>query len=322
MNPPFQYAGGKRSMAPYIWSRLGDVPFYVEPFAGSAAVLLARPTPPRDEILGDAWGFISNFWRAAKYAPDELAKISYFIPSEADLYARHKWLVSQAPELEQKLRSDPDWYDSKIAAWWGWGQNLWIMAGWCRNTRQQLGDRGFFRHQHVCGKRGVFSKRQRVGRELFTRPQTPADYLFDLLGRVEEGGPSVWQENLKKYFEVFSRRLERVNLFHGHWRRCVGKGVLNRGEGSCTAVFLDPTYNPKLCDSEKLYGVMASSEEVREWAVANGDRPDLRIVLCGYEGEHAMPENWTAKAWTNRGGGIGKRDKERLWFSPHCLPEF
>lgn len=41
---PFPYFGGKRRAAPIIWAALGDPAGYVEPFAGSAAVLLARPT--------------------------------------------------------------------------------------------------------------------------------------------------------------------------------------------------------------------------------------------------------------------------------------
>lgn len=40
---PFPYFGGKRRAAPIIWRELGDPAGYVEPFAGSAAVLLARP---------------------------------------------------------------------------------------------------------------------------------------------------------------------------------------------------------------------------------------------------------------------------------------
>ena len=40
---PFPYFGGKRRAAPAIWRALGDPSGYVEPFAGSAAVLLARP---------------------------------------------------------------------------------------------------------------------------------------------------------------------------------------------------------------------------------------------------------------------------------------
>jgi site-specific DNA-adenine methylase len=40
MMAPFPWFGGKSRAAKLIWSRLGDVPNYVEPFAGSLAVLL------------------------------------------------------------------------------------------------------------------------------------------------------------------------------------------------------------------------------------------------------------------------------------------
>jgi DNA adenine methylase len=38
------YFGGKSRVAPQVWERFGDVANYVEPFAGSLAVLLGRPT--------------------------------------------------------------------------------------------------------------------------------------------------------------------------------------------------------------------------------------------------------------------------------------
>lgn len=71
---------------------------------------------------------------------------------------------------------------------------------------------------------------------------------------------------------------------------------------------------------------------VREWAAENGDRPNLRIALCGYEGEHnALEEQgWTKIAWVANGGMANihnnsrpneNRKKERIWFSPHCVME-
>lgn len=67
--------------------------------------------------------------------------------------------------------------------------------------------------------------------------------------------------------------------------------------------------------------------DVCEWAIANGDNPRLRIALCGYEGEHSMPESWAAVPWKAHGGyglqgnGRGRDNAERevVWFSPHCL---
>lgn len=65
---------------------------------------------------------------------------------------------------------------------------------------------------------------------------------------------------------------------------------------------------------------------VREWAIANGENPSLRIALCGYEGEHVMPESWTVWEW-NAGAGYGAQankrtwngKRERIWFSPACI---
>jgi hypothetical protein len=58
-------------------------------------------------------------------------------------------------------------------------------------------------------------------------------------------------------------------------------------------------------------------------AVEHGPDPDLRIALCGYEGEHEMP-GWTKHAWKAARGYAGEsnenRQLERIWFSPHCLP--
>jgi len=66
--------------------------------------------------------------------------------------------------------------------------------------------------------------------------------------------------------------------------------------------------------------------EVREWCIDNGEDPDLRIALCGYEGNE-MPSSWTEITWKT-GGGLGKigkvgrgienRSRERIWLSPHC----
>ncbi|KKM69533.1 hypothetical protein LCGC14_1449830, partial [marine sediment metagenome] len=43
LKAPFPWFGGKRRVADKVWERFGDVPNYVEPFAGSLAVLLERP---------------------------------------------------------------------------------------------------------------------------------------------------------------------------------------------------------------------------------------------------------------------------------------
>ncbi len=63
-----------------------------------------------------------------------------------------------------------------------------------------------------------------------------------------------------------------------------------------------------------------------KWAIDNGDNPDLRIALCGYEHPDAIfPPSWDVVTWKASGGyGRSARGKanalrERIWFSPGCL---
>jgi DNA adenine methylase len=94
-----------------------------------------------------------------------------------------------------------------------------------------------------------------------------------------------------------------------------------------TGILLDPPY---ASDRAEVYAHDSTdvAHAAREWAIANGDNPMLRIALCGYEGEHAMPASWDCVAWKTNGGygnqgdtrGRANADKERIWFSPHCLP--
>jgi hypothetical protein len=96
-----------------------------------------------------------------------------------------------------------------------------------------------------------------------------------------------------------------------------------------TAVFLDPPYSAEAGRDGALYSCESINvaHDVREWAIDRGDDPMMRIALCGYEGEHAMPSGWASVAWKTRGGYGSQGDgrarencrRERVWFSPHCL---
>ncbi len=138
--------GGKSRVAHLVWERFGNVRTYVEPFFGSGAVLLRRqlelPTwSPGDSIetVCDADPYVTNFWRATSRHSDRVAVIADYPVHEADLHARHQWLVDQT-DFRDRMLSDPDYFDTKIAAWWVWGLSCWIGAGWCcfdGSTRQQ-----------------------------------------------------------------------------------------------------------------------------------------------------------------------------------------
>jgi len=131
-----------------------------------------------------------------------------------------------------------------------------------------------------------------------------------------------------EWFVALAERLRRVRVACGDWRRVLGRSVLGKGENvggrrPC-AVFLDPPYSHETRDPG-IYSEddAAISVLVREWALEHGDDPDLRIALCGYDGEHEMPVSWRVHKWKCARGFAAKendnRERERVWFSPHCL---
>ena len=138
LRAPFSYFGGKRHAAELVWRAIGDVAHFVEPFCGSAAVLLARPHAPHRETINDADGMVANFWRAVKAGPDVVADHADWPVNEADLHARHGWLIGHRDALTERLIADPEWFDARAAGWWVWGTRAWIGSGWCgeRAVRQ------------------------------------------------------------------------------------------------------------------------------------------------------------------------------------------
>lgn len=141
------------------------------------------------------------------------------------------------------------------------------------------------------------------------------------IGRYAQGGIRAW-------FETLAQRLRRTRVVSGDWKRVMGDSVL-LGNG-VTGVMLDPPYALGV-RTRDLYAYDATADrclstEAREWALAHGDDPRLRIALCGYEAEHAphIPPGWECVAWKANGGygnasGNQNKHEERIWFSPHCL---
>ena len=316
LRAPFPWFGGKSKVAPLIWERFGDVKNYVEPFAGSLAVLLSRPHEPKIETVNDLDGMVANFWRAIQADPEAVARWADWPVNELDLHARHLWLTNAGRAQVERLRSDPEWFNPQIAGWWVWGCCQWIGSGWCRHPEWQklphLGNAG----------RGVH------------RPSQQLPHLGDA-GRGERGygcpstEPATPEDEIYPYFRALAARLRRVRVCCGDWSRVCGPTpTVKQG---LTAVFLDPPYDQNERDGE-LYAVETPvAADVRAWCLENGADKRLRIALCGYAGEgHEALEaaGWSVVAWKARGGygsqgtGTDGREnsrRERVWFSPHCL---
>jgi hypothetical protein len=264
------------------------VPNYVEPFAGSLAVLLGRPHPAGTETVNDADCYLANFWRAVQSDPDAVARYADWPVNEADLLARHRWLLAQ-DGFKAAMRDDPAYCDAKIAGWWVWGLCAWIGSGWCRQEAAQLphlGDAG-----------------QGINRKL---PH---------LGDAGRG--------IADYFAELADRLRRVRVACGDWSRILGDSVTWRH--GVTGVLLDPPYDDD--EHSVRYSAHSSvAADVAAWARDHGADPRLRIALCGYSGEHSLP-GWVCVPWKAQGGfgsqgnGRGRENaaRECIWFSPHCI---
>jgi site-specific DNA-adenine methylase len=416
LRAPFPWFGGKRRAAELVWRAFGpEVPNYVEPFAGSLAVLLARPSEPRIETVNDLDCYLANFWRAVQADPEGVARRADWPVNEADLHARHRWLVDQAA-FRERMKRDPEYFDAKVAGWWVWGVCQWIGSGWCASPEwwakaQEGEDLGRGRRPALKGNQGINArgnnqslanahnwKRFNAGRRprgihtaehaqrpdlTFSRGVLGADLPRkrpllssqgagcgvhsrrerDLTGsagwgkrpQLGKGGRGVhnhdanstWQQvpsiggsrgasgsgvhasakstaAIVAWMQALQDRLRRVRVCCGDWTR-----VLGRSPTECigvTGVFLDPPYGAAADRDPRLYSHddLAVAEKARTWAVAHGGNRKLRIALCGYEGEHEMPESWQCVSWKAVGGyaaSAGNTEnaaRERIWFSPAC----
>lgn len=122
-----------------------------------------------------------------------------------------------------------------------------------------------------------------------------------------------------EWIDRLSVRLRRVRVRCGDWSGVCSPAVTtNHG---VTAMLLDPPYFDDCSDGCYRENDTSAAHSVRAWAIERGEDPLMRIALCGYEGEHAMPDTWDCVEWKAPHGFGPKRNahRERVWFSPHCL---
>ena len=323
LKAPFPYFGGKRAIADVVWTALGDVANYVEPFAGSAAVLLNRPSPIRgSETLNDYSCALINAWRAIVQKPEELTARLVGPVAEVETEAQHWALIQREFDLRREL-GDPDYCDVRLAAFWIRGANEWIgsgwgcadgpwswdrVTGWTKRNRQlpHLGDAGTginrqLPHLGNAGT-GINRKLPHLGDAGTGEYESRCDFVFGWLSSLRD-------------------RLVGVRLACGSWERVLTSSVCQKH--GLTAVFLDPPYD----ETEYVYGDATASltKEAREWCRTEGSKPEFRTILAGRGTEHdeLLTLGWTKQLWTaNRGYSHARnngRKEEALWFSPFCL---
>lgn len=350
--PPYPFFGAKPdAIVELVWRALGDVGNYVEPFFGSGRILLGRPRPGKVETVNDLSGFIANFWRAVARDPEAVAAAADWPVNELDLRARHVWLVEQSAELAAKLEADPEHFDPKIAGWWAWGASCWIGAGWCTGDEVDNRKRPDIAGQGGRGRvkygKGVHRRMPHLSRDNEGHPgggqgvhkssqrQLPRVGGCDGTGVSYGAGINVRErrDKLVEWFTALAARLRHVRVCCGDFERILSPAVTT-GHG-LTGVVLDPPYAKEgralglyVGDSAEGKGEREPAIRAREWAIAHGADPLLRIAYCGYDDGFTWPEGWTVHAWKaaggygNQGKGRGRANahRERIWFSPGCFP--
>jgi hypothetical protein len=338
----FPYPGGKQHAAPFIWSALGDVAHYVEPFCGTAAVWLRRPhvanRPYYSETLNDRDGLLCNALRAIAYAPDAAAEAASWYVCEADVMARQLACLAwaEAGNLE-RLMADPRYCDAEIAGYWLHGMCSWIGSGYASGNGPW-----------VVGADGRITKRPKEGGQGVNRPQLREPGVARQITHLGNDGRGVnhagvrepgvargdgagdgpipddlefhpmTMPELRRWFAFLSARFRHVRIQNGDWRRVCTTGALytlpvRQGEGFA-GVFLDPPYTQAAGRAMGLYthddGNIA--DDVRTWCLDMQHEPRLRIVLAGYDTEHQELEahGWRVVEWFKAGflrGGMAQQ---------------
>jgi len=346
LKAPFPYFGGKSRVAAVVWRLLGQPKHYIEPFFGSGAVLLVRPhyKPTMIETVNDADGHIANVWRAIQFASEETARWCDWPVNHADLSARRKELIKNSHRLIEKLAADPEFYDAKLAGYWIWAASCWIGSGLTFDTIPNVGR----------SPQGVHSRIPRQGRRAFgiqaQMPhvsgfpwgiQTQRPHLLSA-GGINGKRPKLTGNKgcgvhrsacrngaIYEWFDELAARLRNVRVVCGDWARVCG-GNWQDYVGTC-GIFFDPPYG----DAARRKNIYAKDSldvagKVREWALGRAQKETYRIVIAGYYEEHEclLSEGWGVHRWSTNGGysnlghnqGRKNKDREALFYSPHCLP--
>lgn len=126
LKPPVPYYGAKQTIAERIVGLFPPHRHYVEPFAGSLSVLLAKP-PARMETVNDLDRQLMAFWRVLRDRPDDLARACALTP-----HSRAEYEACRAVMRSGRLPADE--LDAARVVWvcltQGRGGSLLKLNGW------------------------------------------------------------------------------------------------------------------------------------------------------------------------------------------------
>jgi hypothetical protein len=323
---PFPYMGNKRKVIDEVWARLGSPAHYIEPFCGSASMLLGSPKIASLEVVNDWNGFLSNFWRAVQSDSKAVAHAADYPVSHIDFGARHEWLMTQRKKLAVNLKN-PFWPgDHLVAGWWLWGACISIGGGFCEWDKESPPESRLDAGSgiHADGKIPYISGPGQGVQAIGGIPRADPGVGFQRLTKSREVVDLHPEEEMltssghvaMSWLKKLQDRLDRVRILHGDWSRCLNRCY----SPDSTAIFLDPPY----IGFEGCYGgEIPIAKKVAEWCRRVViTEPKLRIALCGH-GKNNNLQGWDVFHWDRKSSTFGSTKTaalESIWFSPACLP--
>lgn len=127
MKPPFPYYGSKGRLAGWITSLLPEHRIFVEPYAGSAAVLFAkRPSPV--EVINDLDGNVTTFFRVLRDREDELVRALRLSPYSRTEYLSADLDAADLSDVERArrffVRATQGFNAAGTGRWAGWSNGI------------------------------------------------------------------------------------------------------------------------------------------------------------------------------------------------------
>lgn len=261
--PPILYFGAKGRIADRIVALMPEHAGYVEPFAGSLAVLLAKP-PSRQETVNDLDGALMTFWRVLRDRPTELIRAAALTPvSRGELSLSRR--LEGIDELEVARRV---W----VALTQGRGASLRYPAGW----------RGHFDAVATHASIGDYmdAYRERLG-PAAARIRNVALECRDALAVIDDyGRPETNLLYVDPPYELQSRGNQKARYLHEYNTEAQHRELAEHLHACSAAVMLSGYPSPLYDD---LY---------RDW-----DRHDIGATSANAKAE---AQERTEVVWSNR----------------------
>jgi len=303
MRPLFPYFGSKGRAAALVWEALGDPDLYLEPFAGSLAVLLARPSVPRVEVAVDTDGLIVNFYRTLRSDPGALLDAVPLPVAEVDVWAAQVRLIERAEGLTEHLRTSPYYFNAPLAGLWWYGVSSWLGSGF-------PGRRPARQRPHIDRSlKGLHARGMHDDRVL-----SVAARLANVVLLADD-----WQEG---WLRVFGGARNPDSVID-RWAKHDPPGSVG--------VFLDPPYARVTAGSARSGGLYRRewdadmTARLRAWCVDHTEMPHVSVVLAGYDDEYELP-GWNGVEWHAPNGyaqeGNARRHREVLLMNPAAWRRF